>query len=74
MKSNNESIIREKGGGVMLKKGYVIIALTIVSVLLGNLFYNNVTIAQKRKKPTRVDVINLPIDEQGNLKMKVPWR
>jgi hypothetical protein len=31
----------------MLKKGYIIIALAIVSVILGSLFYNNITQAQR---------------------------
>lgn len=37
----------KKEGDIVLNKGYVIIALAIVSVLLESLFYNTVTSAQK---------------------------
>ncbi len=49
----------KKGDDIVLNKGYVIIALAIVSVLLESLFYNNVTSAQIGKQPTDVNVVNL---------------
>jgi len=47
-----------------------IVALAIALVFLGGLFYT-VAIAEQGKKPLEVDVINLPIDEQGNLRTVV---
>lgn len=56
----------------MIRKRYLIVlTVTIVSVLLGSLLYNNITLAQKGKEPTQVDVINLPVDEQGDLKIAI---
>jgi len=53
---------------MMIKRTYLaILSIAIVSVLLGSLFYNNVTFAGRA--PTQVEVINLPTDEQGNLKV-----
>jgi len=54
----------------VIKKTYLIIlSVAIVSVLLGSLFYSNVTFAPKPTQPTQVEVINFPTDEQGNLKV-----
>jgi len=61
---------REKGGDRMMKKRYLmILSVAIISILLGSLLYN-VTLAQKGKEPTQVNVVNLPLDEQGNLKVR----
>jgi len=43
----------------------------VISALVGSLFYNNITQAQKGQEPTQVDVVNLPIDEQGNLRTAI---
>jgi len=59
----------------MIKKTYLMILSTaIVSVLFGSLFYNNVTFAGRA--PTQVEVINLPTDERGNLKVthETSWK
>lgn len=49
----------------MVKKRYLmILSLAIVSVLLGSLFYNNISLAQKGKESSQIEVVNLPIDEQ----------
>jgi len=54
----------------VLKRTYLaILSVAIVSVLLGSLFYSNVTFAPKPTEPTQVEVINFPLDEQGNLKV-----
>jgi hypothetical protein len=52
----------------LFKKTYLtILSVAIVSVLLGSLFLSNVTFAPKPTQPTRVEVTNFPLDEQGNL-------
>jgi len=54
----------------MIKKTYLaILSIATVSVLLGSLFYNNITFAGRT--PTQVEVINFPTDEEGNLKTVV---
>ena len=54
----------------MIKKRYLmILSVAIVSVLIGSLFYINITLAPKEQEPTLVDVVNLPVDEQGSLKI-----
>lgn len=55
----------------MNKKHSMVLSLTIVSVLLGSLLYHNFTFADRPSEPTSVDVVNLPLDEQGNLKVKL---
>ena len=53
LEMNNESIRREKGGDMMLKKRYlVILSVAVISILLGSLFYINITLAPKRQEPT----------------------
>lgn len=57
----------------MVKRRYLmVLSAAIVSVLLGSMFYNGITQAQKGKKSTEVEVINLPLDEEGNLKVTLP--
>jgi len=52
----------------MIKRKYLtILSVAIVAVLLGSLFYNNVAFGGRT--PTQVEVINLPTDEQGNLRV-----
>jgi len=53
----------------MIKKGHIIAVIAIVTILLGSLLYVDITMAQKGKQPTQVEVINLPTDEQGNLRV-----
>jgi len=54
----------------VIKKTYLtVLSVAVVSVLLGGLFYNNVAFAPKPTQPTQVEVINLPTDEQGNLRV-----
>ena len=57
----------------MIKKRYLmVLSVAIVSILLGSMFYNSITQAQKGKRPTEVEVTNLPLDEQGNLRVTLP--
>jgi len=61
-----------KGGDRMIKKRYLmILSLAIVSVLGGSLLYTSITFSKEEEKPTPVDVVNLPVDEEGNLKVKL---
>lgn len=54
----------------MIKKRYIILSVMIVSVLLGSLFYVSITSAGKPvPQPDQVEVINFPLDEEGNLKV-----
>jgi hypothetical protein len=61
---------KKKGGDTLVKKKYLaILSVATVSILLGSLYYSNVTFAPKPTEPTQVEVTNFPIDEQGNLKV-----
>ena len=54
----------------MIKKRYMILSAMIVSVLLGSLFYVSITSAGKPiPPPDQVEVINFPLDKEGNLKV-----
>lgn len=54
----------------MIKNRYLMmLSVAAVSIMLGSLFYNNVTIADRAREPTPVEITNLPLDEQGNLKV-----
>ena len=46
----------------------MILSVAIVSVLLGSLFYNNQVLGTG-KPTTDVNVVNFPLDEEGNLKV-----
>lgn len=55
----------------MIKKRHLMVLSVIaVSALLGSLFYGSITFS-KEEIPTPVDVVNLPVDEEGNLKVKL---
>ncbi len=49
------------------KKHLVLLSIGAIQILLSSLFY--LTQAQKGREPAFVDVVNLPLDEQGNLKI-----
>jgi hypothetical protein len=54
----------------MIKKRYLgILSITIVSVLLGSLFYPNLALSKEEKKPRPVEVTNFPLDGEGNLRV-----
>jgi len=60
-----------EGGDTLIKKRYLmILSLTIVSVLLGSL-YTYVTLADREREPTPVEVTNFPLDDEGNLKISI---
>jgi len=62
----------KKGGDTMMEKRYLmILSVAVVSVLLGSLFYSNLTLADRAREPTPVEVTNLPVDEEGNLKVRI---
>ena len=56
---------------MMIKKRHLmILSVAIVSVLVGSLVYNNMALAGKPiPQPEKVEVINFPIDEEGNLRV-----
>ena len=54
----------------MIKKRYLmILSVAIVSIMLGSMFYSNITQALRGKEPVEVEVTNFPLDEEGNLKV-----
>lgn len=53
----------------MIKKRYMILSFVLVSVLFGSLFYVSITSAGKPvPQPDQVEIINFPLDEEGNLR------
>lgn len=61
--------MKREGGDTVIKKRYLmILSVAIVSVLLGSLFYNNQVLGTG-KPTTDVNVVNFPLDEEGNLKV-----
>jgi len=53
----------------MIKKRYVLIAVAVVSLLLGSLFYDDFALSKEEKVPDPVEVTNFPLDEEGNVKV-----
>jgi hypothetical protein len=49
----------------MIKKGYIMIALALVSVLLGSLFYNNITQAQRLR--VYKDVVEIAVLDRSRI-------
>jgi len=57
----------------MIMKRYIILSVVIISVLLGSLFYVSITSAGKPiPQPDQVEVINFPLDEEGNIRVSAP--
>lgn len=56
----------------MVKKRNLILSVVVASVLLGSLFYVSITLAGKpAPQPDQVEVVNFPLDEEGNLEATI---